>query len=61
MTDFFADEEPAKVVYPPISGKDYAVMREAKDKLEGILDRYASGVKPFKTSGPKQGKRKGSR
>lgn len=41
VTDLLTEEDPA-VLYPPITGRDYIMMREAKDRLEGLLERYAS-------------------
>jgi transcriptional regulator with XRE-family HTH domain len=41
VKDLLADEEPPAVVYPTFSGRDYVVMREAKETLETLLVRHA--------------------
>jgi transcriptional regulator with XRE-family HTH domain len=41
LTDLIVEEEgPSVVTYPPLSGREYSVVRDARDTLEGLLRRY---------------------
>jgi transcriptional regulator with XRE-family HTH domain len=43
VTELVADGDTPPAAYPTLSGRDVALVRDAKDKLEGILHRFGEG------------------
>jgi transcriptional regulator with XRE-family HTH domain len=47
LKDLVADEEdPPAISYPALSGRDYSVVREARDRLEALLQRHDDTTAP---------------
>jgi hypothetical protein len=43
VKDLVSDEDAPAISYSSLSGRDVAAMREAKERLEGILHRFGEG------------------
>ena len=47
IKDLIVEEESPPMTYPPLSGRDYSVVRDARDTLEQVLRRYRdAGIEP---------------
>jgi transcriptional regulator with XRE-family HTH domain len=57
VKDLLADEVPRPTTYRPLSGTDYSVVREARDSLEAVLNRFVEAP-GSKASGARYRKKK---